>query len=162
MPSDEKPEPRTPFEIFAQLHDGEHPVNRIDRMVTARLNLGDLGERIAVKSDEVQDALADRADSANLWIQLEPMLNERSSAKCEGYFNLGYQYGISAGRAQALEELERRVNDPTLHRFAVRLRALVQNAELPGSSVASVLLETVWALILNRSQESPVSESESG
>lgn len=135
---------KTPFEKLANDSGGEHPV---DMLVASRLPLTELGARIRDAVDDLRIALDERE---RLWGRVEELLNERNLTRNEEYFNLGYEYGLAAGRAEALERL-RGNGDLDALEFAERLRVLVKEIDLPFGSAIAALLETAWVFALDAS-----------
>ena len=126
-----------PFEMVKSKMDEEHPA---DLMVASRLPQTELKERIKDAIDEILNALGER-DS--LWGNLEDKLNERDSERTEAYFNLGYEYGVAAGRAKAFGKLSENADSET-QKLAERLRTQIQGRALPPSVIIAALLEITW------------------
>lgn len=147
--SNKRNRPETPFEMVSGCRYDEHPV---DLMVSSRLPHAKLKERIRDAADEVMIALGDRR---SLWMQLEHQLNQRNTERNEEFFNLGYEYGVAAGRAEAFGKLSDNADLET-QKLAQRLRTLlVQDASLPASNIVTVLLETTWAFALDMKAADP-------
>ena len=127
----------TPFEMVKSPMDEEHPA---DLMVASRLSQTNLKNRIKDAIDEILLALGER-DS--LWGDLEDKLNERDSERTEAYFNLGYEYGVAAGRAEAFGKLSENADIET-QKLAERLRVQIQSKALPPSIIIAALLEITW------------------
>ena len=123
------------------LGDGneEHP---IDILVATRLPQTDLKENILDTVDAIRVALRKHP---SLWMELEEKLNEYNTARNEEYFNIGYEHGVAAGRAHALDSL-RANTSPDTQKLAEQLRALAKNNALPASTIVAVLLEVTWTL----------------
>lgn len=134
----EQNRPKTPFEMVKSTIDQEHPA---DLMVASRLPQVELKQRIRNATDKLLNALDERE---SLWVDLEDLLNERDSGRTEAYFNLGYEYGIAAGRAEAFGKLGENADIET-RRLGERLRMLVKGTSLPTSAIVAALLETTWA-----------------
>ena len=127
----------TPFEKAQSEMDEEHTA---DLMVASRLPQTELKDRIKDAVDEIIIALGERQ---SLWGKLEDKLNERDAERTEAYFNLGYEYGLAAGRAEAFGNLNENADSET-RKLAERLRIQLHGKALPPSVIIAVLLEIAW------------------
>ena len=127
----------TPFDMVKSEMDEEHTA---DLMVASRLPQTELKDRIKDAVDEILIALGERQ---SLWGNLEDKLNERDSERTEAYFNLGYEYGLAAGRAEAFGKL-RENSDSETQKLAERLRIQIHGKALPPSVIIAALLEIAW------------------
>ena len=137
MSSNSEQKELTPFEMVKSTMDEEHPA---DITVASRLPQAELKERIRDAVDDIRYALGEREA---LWAELEDKLNEREAERTEAYFNLGYEYGIATGRAEALGKLSKNADRET-QTLAEHLRSQVQGTGLPASSIIAALLEIAW------------------
>jgi flagellar biosynthesis/type III secretory pathway protein FliH len=137
MSSNSEQKELTPFEMVKSTMDEEHPA---DITVALRLPQAELKERIRDTVDDIRYALGERE---SLWTELEDKLNEREAERTEAYFNLGYEYGIATGRAEAFGKLSENADRET-QKLAERLRNQVQSTRLPPSSIIAALLEIAW------------------
>jgi hypothetical protein len=132
--------------VAAEEHGSEeHPV---DEAVARRLRHGALRKQIRSATEQIIDALGERR---HLWLALEPLLGAYRADREEAYFNIGYEHGLVAGRADALAaSLRRRGRHRAL---AARLSRLAVNAAgLRGPGAVAALLEVAWGLALGRRQ----------
>lgn len=150
--SNETPRRETPFEMLAGTEEAEHP---IDLVVASRLPQTELKQKIRDAIDSMLIALDCKQ---SLWMELEHLINERHTARYEAYFNLGYEYGIAAGRAEAFGKLIDNA-DVTTHQLGNEVRALVKNRDVPLSAILAVLLETAWSCVHDIQPDSPAAES---
>lgn len=119
--------------------------------VDRRLPLNKLRRRIRRATDEMIAALGDRR---HLWLRVEELMGERCARREEAYFDLGYEHGLAAGRAEALRTLVDAAPAPApgnARTFADSIRDLAVQAQLPLPLTVAALLETAWALALGLS-----------
>lgn len=133
-------EPRPYDAVHREAPEGHAIDNAVDR----RLPLKKLRRRIRHATDELVAALGDRR---RLWLRVEELLGERQLRREAAYFDLGYEHGLAAGRAEALRALV----DATPARrearaFADTIRDLAVQVDLPRPLTVAALLETAWAL----------------
>jgi hypothetical protein len=121
----------------------EYPV---DEAVALRLRHGALRKRIRRATEQLVEALGERRD---LWLELEPLLGAYRADREEAYFDIGYEHGLVAGRADALAaSLRRRAGHRAL---ATKMARLAVNAPgLRGPGALAALLEVAWGLALGR------------
>ena len=131
---------KSPYERVMHDLEEQHPV---EVMLTMRLPQSALKERIRDAGDEIGDALGDKKA---LWLDLEPLLNQRQAEREEAHFDIGYEFGFAAGRAEALTQLSPSANDET-RALAELLRVTVKRSPLPAQAIVATLLETAWAFI---------------
>jgi len=136
----------TPYEAVEHVASEEHPV---DAAVEQRLPQRKLLRDIRVMSERMMVALG---DTRRLWLRLEEVLGDYHLQREEAYFNIGYEYGLTAGRVEALQVLmPARKRGPSTERgraFANRVRDLALQADLSPSLVIAAVLEAAWALAL--------------
>lgn len=114
-------------------------------------NLGD--SELHPIDDEVDRRVRHRGlrkriiDQRQLYLQLEQLVGVRSIDREEASFNIGFDYGLVRGRADALAEV--------LHNQGKRGRALAaglaqlaMNAGLEPPRAVAALLEVAWAMTL--------------
>ena len=133
--------------------DHESPEGHaVDRAIERRLPLKKLRRRIRRATHEMHEALGEHAD---LWLRLEPLLGELRALREEAYFDLGYEHGLTAGRAEALRALAdaatARTTTGDARAFADVVRDLAVQSDLPLPLTVAALLETAWALALGLS-----------
>jgi len=89
----------SPFQN-ADVDDAEvHPV---DQEVERRLPQRELRARIRRAEAQMSAALGDQV---GLWLELEELLNQRRIEREEAYYNIGYEHGLAAGKAEVLRTL---------------------------------------------------------
>jgi hypothetical protein len=123
----------------------EHP---IDEAVARRLRHRGLRKRIRRATDRLVQALGDQRDA---WLDLEPLLGNYRIDREEAFFEIGYEHGLVAGRAEALAASLRRRSGPQ-RALAIRLAQLAVNAGLRPPGAVAALLEVAWGLALGRRQ----------
>jgi hypothetical protein len=121
--------------------DDEHPV---DALVDRRLDHAALRRRIRAATDRLVEALGEEHD---LWLRLEELLGEQRLDREAAYFDIGYEHGRAAGRAEALADGKLRTSS-AYHELAQRVREAAVNAGLPHEQATSALIEAAWALVL--------------
>jgi hypothetical protein len=127
--------------------DDEHPV---DALVARRLDHAVLRRRIRTATDRLVEALDEEHD---LWLRLEELLGEQRLDREAAYFDIGYEHGYVAGRAEALAETE---PQGTAYRaLAQRLREAAVNAGLSHERATTALLEAAWALLVEGGARAP-------
>jgi hypothetical protein len=118
-----------------------HPV---DDAVERRLDHAVLRRRIRAATDRLMEALGEEQD---LWLRVEELLGEQRLDREAAYFDIGYEHGRAAGRAEALADGKPRAST-AFRELARRLREAAVNASLPPGQAASALIEAAWALVL--------------
>jgi hypothetical protein len=89
------------------------------------------------------EALGEEHD---LWLRIEELLGEQRLDREAAYFDVGYEHGRAAGRAEALTDGKPRGS--TAYRdLARRVREAAADASLPPGQATSALLEAAWALV---------------
>ena len=91
--------PPRPYAAVDHEPPEEHPV---DRAIDSRLPLRKLRRRIRNATDRLMAGLGEQH---HLWLRLEELLGEYRARREEAYFDLGYEHGVAAGRAEALRAL---------------------------------------------------------
>jgi hypothetical protein len=139
-------EARTNYYRAAEQHGREeHP---IDEAVARRLRHGALRQRTRRATDELVEALGEKRHQ---WLALETLLGDYRIDREEAFFNIGYEHGLVAGRAEALAASLRRRSGQ--HRaLATRLAQLAVNAGLRPPGPVAALLEVAWGLTLGPRQ----------
>jgi len=121
----------------------------VDRAIERRLPLKKLRRRIRAATDELMSALGERK---RLWFRLEELIGDYRGRREEAYFDLDYQHGVAAGRAESLRALAdaatARTRTGETRAFADTIRDLAVQADLPVPLTVAALLETAWALAL--------------
>ena len=118
----------------------EHP---IDEEIERRLRHAALRKRIHVAQGHVVAALGEQR---HLYLQLEQLLGDHAIDREEAFFNIGYEHGLVAGRAEALAASIRRPG--SRHRaLATDLARLAVAAGRPPASAAA-LGEVAGALLV--------------
>lgn len=116
-----------------------HPV---DDEVERRVGNDDLKQRIVAAQDQLLAALGDQR---RLYLALEEVLGERTEAREEAMFNLGFEHGYLEGRADALATLWRRTTRGRT--LAKRITQLTMDAQLRPPHLVAALLEVAWSLL---------------
>ncbi|MBI5526556.1 MAG: hypothetical protein HY897_09485 [Deltaproteobacteria bacterium] len=136
-----------PYEAVEHVASEEHPV---DAAVERRLPQKELLKQMRSLSDQMMAALG---DERHLWLRLEEVLGDYHINREEFFFNIGYEHGVVAGRADALRALVPRPKSGSMtddnRIFADRVRDLAVQAELPLPLAIASLLETAWVLVLS-------------
>ena len=129
--------PRSYFKDLARGDEPEHPV---DVALEGRLPQAQLLRRIRSLGNRLLTSLGEHR---SLWLTLESLLVEYHANRGETYFDLGYEHGAAAARAEAKE---RGVLSKAERALATHLRNLVVQSELRARERLLVLLDTAWAL----------------
>ncbi|MBI5527837.1 MAG: hypothetical protein HY897_16020 [Deltaproteobacteria bacterium] len=138
--------PPTPYESVEHAETEEHPVDTaVERRFPQKKSL----RKMRRLSDQMMAALGDQR---YLWLRLEEVQGEYHLQREEIFFNIGYEHGLAAGRADALQALMPACKcGSSTNRgraFAARVRDLTMQVDLSPSLVMAVLLEVAWALAL--------------
>ena len=91
--------PPTPYESIEHPETEEHPV---DAAVERRLPQKKLLRKMRRLTDRMMAALG---DERWLWLRLEEVFGDYHLQREETYFNIGYEQGLTTGRAEALRVL---------------------------------------------------------
>jgi hypothetical protein len=134
------PPPRS-YEDMSDELDDEYPV---DALVDRRLDHAVLRRRIRAATDRLVEALDEEHD---LWLRLEELLGEQRIDREAAYFDVGYEHGRAAGRAEVLAEKGPR-GGAAYHDLARHLREAAVNVGLPHDRAAAALLEAAWAIVV--------------
>lgn len=148
--------PGGPRRRVGPYHRVEHDpgdVHPVELAVQARAPLEELNRRIHEADSKLLEALSGRR---TLWFQLEELLTERCVLREETHFDVGYEHGFAAGRADALRSLtgstlpaEGAPADAhaiAIRTFADRCRDQAIQTGLPRQLVTAAILEVAWAL----------------
>jgi len=119
--------------------DEAHPV---DEAVERRLDHSVLRRRIRAATDRLMEALGEEYD---LWLRLEELLGELHSDREAAYFDIGYEHGRAAGRAEGLADGGPRAAH-AYRALAQHVRDAAVNAGIPHAQATAALLEVAWAL----------------
>ena len=143
--------PGGPRRRVGPYHRVEHDpgdVHPVELAVLSRVPLEELNRRIHEADSQLLVALGDRR---TLWLQLEERLTERCVQREEAHFDVGYEHGFAAGRADALRSLanaaasqEAAAADEdacAAHALADRCRDLSIQTGLPRHLVIAAILE---------------------
>ena len=125
---------------FKELARGDEPEHPVDIALERRLPQTRLVRRIRSLGSRLLTSLGERR---SLWLTLESLLGEYHANRGETYFDLGYEHGAAAARAEAKG---RGVLSKAGRALAAQLRNLVVQSELPARERLLVLLDTAWAL----------------
>jgi hypothetical protein len=117
----------------------EHP---IDSTIARRLPQRGLRRRIRGATARLLLVLKDRHV---LWLDLEELLRHFYARREEAYFDLGYERGLLAGRAEGHRVLDDR-SSPRAFRLAEHARELAAQADVSPAERVTALLEAAWAL----------------
>ena len=118
----------------------------VDLVIERRFPMEKLALEIHEATDEMVDALGERR---RLWLKVEELFAERAARREEAYFNLGYEHGEAAGRAEAIRSVASDEVSMTsdARDLASTLRDLAVQSDLPRPVTVAALLETAWALV---------------
>jgi len=141
VPAPSAAAPVRSYEDMGDEPDDEHPV---DALVARRLDHAALRRRIRAATDRLMEALDEEHD---LWLRLEELLGEQRLDREAAYFDIGYEHGRAAGRAEALADGKLRASS-AYRALAQRVREAAVNPGLPHEQAASALIEAAWALVL--------------
>lgn len=119
----------------------EHP---IDAAVERRLDHGDLRHQIRAATDRLMEALG---EEQHLWLRLEELLAEYRHDREEAYFDIGYEHGRAAGRAEGLAAGQLRAA-PGYRSLAQHVRETAVNSGLLPDLATAALIEAAWVLAL--------------
>jgi hypothetical protein len=106
--------------------------------------------RIRRRAKRCLERLQASADSGSL-LDFEAERNHLDSARVEVAYNLGFENGLLAGRAEGLRRSARRARDPAENRTLSDLWAVIAGAPLPAEPLLAVLQELAWAFALGAS-----------
>jgi hypothetical protein len=115
-----------------------HPV---DDEVERRTEDADLKQRIIT----AQGHLLARLDDKRLYLALEELFGERTEAREEAMFNVGFEHGYMQGRRDTLAALWRRT--PRGRTLAKKITQLTMDAHLTPPHAIAALLEVAWSFL---------------
>ena len=128
---------RSYFREFVRGDEPEHPVDvAVDRRIPQR----HLVRSIRTSVDRLLVALGERR---GLWLDLESLLNDRADDREATYFDVGYEHGLAAARAEAKG---RGALTKGGRHMAAELRKTVVHAKLPTRERLLALLDVAWAV----------------
>jgi flagellar biosynthesis/type III secretory pathway protein FliH len=130
-----KQEKRRPYE---RVNHFEAEAHAVDVAVERRLPLRALRERISKETKRLRKALGPRSE---IWAALEESLNELHQTREEQYFDLGFEHGFAAGRADSMQ------NTADTWRLAALLRDTAIQDHCPRERAVAALLEAAWSLV---------------
>lgn len=139
------PPPRSgrSYEDMGDEGDEGHPV---DEAVERHLDHAALRRRIRTATERITEALGDEQD---LWFRLEELLGEYRMDREAAYFDIGYEHGRAAGRAEVLAQGKSRATI-AYRALAEHVRETAVNAGLPDAQATGALIEAAWALLADR------------
>jgi hypothetical protein len=143
------------YEDMGDELDDEHPV---DALVDRRLDHVALRRRIRATTDRLMEALGEEHD---LWLRLEELLGELHSDREAAYFDIGYEHGRAAGRAEGLADGGPRAAH-AYRALAQHVREAAVNAGLPDAQATGALIEAAWALLADRGAAGSGTRTRSG
>lgn len=148
--------PGGPRRRVGPYHRIEHDpgdIHPVDLAVEQILPVEDLSRNIREADNRLLDSLGDQR---HLWLQLEELLTERCVLREEAHFDVGYEHGFAAGRADALRTLmggASPAKDAPVDEHAIATRAFADRCRdqaiqtgLPRHLVIAAILEVAWAL----------------
>lgn len=139
--NDKSRESRTPYQMVMSDMEDQNPV---DVTVRARLPQTKLRKRIRELTLRMAKTTGKQRET---WVALEPLLNQYRYEREEMYFNLGYEYGVAAGRGEAFHKLGGAGAEPT-RALIERLRWMATEAGLPTRDTVAAIVETAWVFAL--------------
>jgi hypothetical protein len=92
-----------------------------------------------------QEQLLAVLDNKRLYLALEELLGERTDAREEAMFNVGFEHGYMQGRRDTLAVLWRRT--PRGRTLAKKITQLTMDAHLTPPHAIAALLEVAWSLL---------------
>ena len=95
-PPPSAPKPGRSYQDMGDEVDDVHPV---DEAVQRRLDHAALRRQIRAATNRLLEALG---DEQHLWLRLEELLGDYGGDREEAYFDIGYEHGRAAGRAEGL------------------------------------------------------------
>jgi hypothetical protein len=122
-----------------------HP---IDDEVERRTENQDLKQRIMTAQDQLLAVL----DNKRLYLALEELFGERTEAREEAMFNVGFEHGYMQCRRDTLAVLWRRT--PRGRALAKKITQLTMDAHLTPPHANAALLEVAWSLLTRREHAS--------
>lgn len=138
------------FSHYARIENVQGEEHSVDSIIARRLPQKKLRCRINKATENLLKILGNQK---TLWLQLEELLNEYCAHREHAYFDLGYEHGLTAGRAEALRAIGKTGvrNFPTRvsRDLADHLRDIAVQSGLSMPLTMVVLLETAWAIALN-------------
>ena len=137
-----------PRSYFKELARGDEPEHPVDVALESRLPQAQLLRKIRGLGRRLLTSLGERR---SLWLTLESPLGEYHANRGETYFDLGYEHGAAAARAEAKG---RGVLTKAGRTLATHLRNLVVQSGLPARERLLVLLEIAWALARDEERRS--------
>ena len=145
--------PRRRVGPYHQVEHDPGDMHPVELAVLVRAPLEELNRRIREADSQLLEALGDRR---TLWLQLEELLTERCVLREEAHFDVGYEHGFAAGRADALRSLMGGTspaegapvdaNVITTRTFADRCRDQAIQTGLPRHLTIAAILEVAWTL----------------
>ncbi len=128
-----------PFQALWPTSHDEHPV---DLTIEQRLPQRRLRTKLRRAQVRILEALgAGRA----LWLEFDELNDLRYALREEAYFNLGYEQGLAAGRANALR-VRGGLQAPGARLTADLARIVAVQSDVPAAVRVSALLEVAWGL----------------
>lgn len=141
---DAPPPPPRPGRFYEDMGDEGDEGHPVDEAVERRLDHAALRRRIRTATDRIMEALGDEQD---LWFRLEELLGEYRMDREAAYFDIGYEHGRAAARAETLAD-GKSCASTAYRELARRVREAAVHAGLPHEQATSALLEAAWALIV--------------
>jgi hypothetical protein len=132
------PQKRSFYKETNDLGADGHP---IDDEVERRTESEDLKQRIMTVQDQLLAVLNDK----HLYLALEELLGERTEAREEAMFNVGFEHRYMQGRRDTLAVLWRRT--PRGRALAKKITQLTMDAHLTPPNAIAALLEVAWSLL---------------
>jgi len=124
-----------------EANDPETDGHPVDDEVERRTENADLKQRIMT----AQEQLLVRLDDKRLYLALEELFGERTEAREEAMFNIGFEHGYMQGRRDTLAVLWRRT--PRGRALAKKITQLTMDAHLTPPNAIAALLEVAWSLL---------------
>jgi hypothetical protein len=130
---------RNPYE---EANRSDIEAHHVDDEVERRVRHRQLQRRLTAAQDEVVAALGDQK---HLYFALEDLLGQRTDAREEALFNLGFERGLLQGRMNSLTVLWKNRDAMA---YGQRVAQLTKHAEVEVRDGVAALLEFAWNMLV--------------
>jgi hypothetical protein len=129
---------------YREANPDEVEAHPLDEELERRLCHRGLRKLIVAAQGRVMAALGEQR---HLYLRLEELVGDRAIDREEAMFNIGFDYGLVRGRADALAAVLRN-QGARGQALAARLAQIATNAGLEPPRALAALLEVAWAMAL--------------